>query len=171
MVYGYGRRDRKQKDEIRRSEAQPAIAADKIPVFKECGDGPGEGIEQEQGRDGLEISEHRKYPHYPEDTGAGEDNGHGNHAFAKTPAPGDGVIHQGGNTVYGAHNGQPLHARRDDGGVCGEEGKKLRAEGHQRKAQKSADAKGIAKADQVALADPLPISGAVEGAVGPKITS
>lgn len=81
-----------------------------INDFSRSSNGPGEDIEQVQGRNGFKVSENGINPDHTEDAGAHNYDKGGNNGLAKSTGGGDGTIHKGRERIGYAHNFETVHA-------------------------------------------------------------
>ena len=88
-----------------------------INNFSGCSNGPGEDIEQVQGRNGFKVSENGINPDHTEDAGTHNYDKGGNNGLAKSTGGGDGTIHKGRERIGYAHNFQSVHAKLDYRGI------------------------------------------------------
>ena len=84
-----------------------------INDFSRSSNGPGEDIEQVQGRNGFKVGEDGINPDHTEDAGAHNYDKGGNNGLAKSTGGGDGTIHKGGECIGYAHNFKAVHAKLD----------------------------------------------------------
>ena len=128
-----------------------AVFGDKVGNLGNGGYRPGENIKEVERRYGAEMRKYRVYPHNAENAGA-ENNDYSRHkALAETARGGNGAVHKRGNHVGKAHYHDTVHSRSGDLGVVGENGKKLIAEGKEKKSQHRAGNKRVAKTDKIAF--------------------
>lgn len=110
---------------------------------RQCRDGPGEDVQQEQGGDGAEVGEHRIHPDDPEHAGAHDDDDGGDDAAPNSTGGGNAGVHQGADTEGETHDLQPLHTGGDHVRLIGEKSKELVSEQQQQSAADAAHQKGI----------------------------
>ena len=122
-----------------------------VQSFCDTGDGPGEDVEQIEGRDGLEEHEDREDPDDTEDAGAQNNNNSGNCCASKSSGSCDAVVHQRRETVGDAHDGQTVEACLDDCGIGSEKSQELSSEEDQGQTDGKSECKCIEHADQIGL--------------------
>ena len=88
-----------------------------INNFSRCSNGPGEDIEQVQGRNGFKVGEDGIDPDHTEDAGSHDDDKGGNNRLAKSTGGGDGTIHKSRERIGYAHNFKAVHAKLDYRGI------------------------------------------------------
>lgn len=88
-----------------------------INNFSRSGNGPGEDIEQVQGRNGFKVSENGINPDHTEDAGAHNYDKGGNNGLAKSTGGGDSTIHKSRERIGYAHNFKAVHAKFDYRGI------------------------------------------------------
>ena len=90
-----------------------------INNFSRSSNGPGEDIEQVQGRNGFKVSENGINPDHTEDAGAHNYDKGRNNGLAKSTGGSNGTIHKSRERIGYAHNFKAVHAKFDYRGIGG----------------------------------------------------
>ena len=77
----------------------PPVNRLEINNFSRRSNGPGEDIEQVQGRNGFKVGEDGINPDHTEDAGAHNYDKGGNNGLAKSTGGGNGTIHKGADRI------------------------------------------------------------------------
>ena len=104
------------------------IAEDEVDDLGRCRQQPGEGVQQVQRRDRVEMRKDRVDPDHAEHTGAQNHNDGRADGFSQPARGGDRAVHKGGDAVGKPHDHNALHAGVDDSAFGCEERQKLAAE-------------------------------------------
>ena len=131
------------------------VTVEEIEDLGSARDDPGEGVEQVERGDRVEISEDRVDPDHAEHARAEEDEDHRHKALADAARGGGGVVHQRGEGEDKAHDPDALKARVDNGGLGGEEGEELPPEKQEEHPEKARDEGGVSEREKIALAHAL----------------